>query len=297
MIVRLIGILLSALVALSPRAIAQDGEAIPHFTGRDAESAIQQALASLPNMRCGKDPCARATPEEFAEPPVSADDARIALITGARSARLRWCGLEWKDRAFTLMMQGFQQRGVHSIRVLAILQLIHTAQFAKDYGNLQVLKTCSPETKTALDQQFPAVQLPPWQGTVNNALLDESVTSMLQRVLSEIHKSRCGTEFCASATEAEIATPPVSIEEARRAMKVGLLSGTAEYCGLDWKTRIFYPFMAYHGRTLKMSERQLAVVSMLHGTMQGFIVDGYKKRGEPCTAQMRENLEKQLSNG
>jgi hypothetical protein len=297
MIVRLIGIVLSALVAMSPGALAQDGEAIPHFTGKDAELAIAQALISLPKMRCGKEPCAAATPEEFADPPVSPDDARIALITGARSARLRWCGLEWKDRAFTLMMQGFQQRGVHSIRALSALQLIHTAQFAKDYGNLQVLKTCSPETKNALNQQFPPVQLPPWQGTVNNALLDESVSSMLKRVLSEIHKSRCGREFCASATEDEIASPPLSIEEARRAMKVGLLSGTAEHCGLDWKQRIFYPFMAYHGRTLKMSERQLAVVSMLHGTMQGFIVDGYKKRGDPCTPQMRENLEKQLSQG
>ncbi|WP_088348006.1 MULTISPECIES: hypothetical protein [Rhodomicrobium] len=294
---RLIGFLLGILLAMPPRAMAEDGEALPHFTVRDAEAAIQQAMAGLPTMHCGKDPCAAATPEEFAEPPVDADDARVALITGARSARLRWCGLEWKERAFPLMMQGFQQKGIHNIRALAILQLIHTGQFARDYGNLQVLKTCSPETKLALDKANPRVELPPWQGTVNNALLDESVAGMLQRILGEIHKSRCGPELCASATDEEKAKPPVSIEEARRAMKVGLLSGTAEFCGIDWKARIFYPFMAYHDRTLKMSDRQLAIVSMLHGTMHSFIVDGYKKRGAPCTDQMRESLEKQLSNG
>lgn len=297
MSVRSLVFVLGALMAAPSFALAQDGETLPHFSLRDAENAIQQALASLPRINCGKEPCAAATPEEFATPPVEIDDARLALITGARSARLRWCGLEWQERAFPYMMQNFQQKGIHSMRALAVLQLIHTAQFAKDYGNLQVLKTCSETLKATLDKEHPRLELPPWQGTVNNALLDESVATMLQRVLSEIQSSRCGPELCAPATEEEKAAPPVSTEEARRAMKVGLLSGTADYCGFDWQKRVFFPFMAYHSRTLKMSTRQLAIVSMLHGTMHGFILDGYKKRGEPCTDQMKQSLEKQLSSG
>ncbi len=295
--VRLIGLVLGAFLALPCLAAAQTAEAIPSFSRKDAEAAIAQALAGLRQMKCGKEACAPATPEEFASPPVEADEARIALITGAKSARLRWCGLEWGERAFPVMMQSFQQKGIHAIRSLAVLQLIHNAQFARDYGNLQVLKTCSDEMRAALDQQNPRIELPPWQGAINNAMLDDSVANMLQRVLSEIQKSRCGADFCSPTTEEEKAAPPLNIEEARRAMKVGLLSGTAEFCGLDWKSRIFFPFMAHHDRTLKMSQRQLAVVSMLHGTMQGFIVDAYKKTGTPCGEQMRQSLEKQLSSG
>jgi hypothetical protein len=120
---------------------------------------------------------------------------------------------------------------------------------------------------------------------------------MLQRVLGDIEKSRCGQEQCTPATGEEKANPPITLEDARRAMKVGLLAGTAEFCGLDWQQRIFLPFMAYQYRTLKLSPRQIAIVSMLHGTMQGFMVDSHKKRGTPCTEQMRQAIEKQLSSG
>jgi hypothetical protein len=52
--------------------------------------------------------------------------------------------------------------------------------------------------------------------------------------------------------------------------------------------------MAHHARTLKMSPRQLTIVSTLHGTMQAFIVENYKKRGQPCTDELRKSLQKHL---
>lgn len=287
--------LFGLLWALSSGVAAQDAERMPFFTRSDAEAAINRALSVLAKVKCGKELCAPATTEEFVSPPVDVGDAREALIVGAKSARLKWCGLKWQDRAFSAMMQQFQQRGVHNTRALAILGIIHKEQFGKDYVNLQALKTCTEAMRASLDEQNPAFEIPPPQRIVNNALLDRSVADLLQRVLGEIQKSRCGADLCAPATDEEKANPPVTLEQARRAMKVGLLSGAAQFCGLDWKKRIFFPFMAFHRSNLKMSARQLTIVSMLHGTMQGFMFENYQKHEKPCTEKLRNSLEKHLS--
>jgi hypothetical protein len=294
---RLIGLLLGFTIALTQVASAQDVENPPFFSNKDADAAIANALNALPQMKCGTEACPAATPEELASPPVEHDDARLALITGARSARLRWCGLEWEKRTFVAMMHRLRQKGIQDARKLTILQLIHSGQFSKDYSGLQALKTCSDKMRADLDAQFPKIEQPPWQTTVDHLLLDQSVAGMVQRVLGDIEKSRCGAAPCTPATDAEKANPPVTLEDARRAMKVGLLAGTAEFCGLDWQSRIFLPFMAFQHRSLKMSARQIAIISMLHGTMQGFMLDGHKRLGTPCTEQMRQTLEKQLSSG
>jgi hypothetical protein len=195
------------------------------------------------------------------------------------------------------LVRGLQHKGIQDARKLTILQIIHNAQFSRDYSSLQALKTCSEKQRADLDAQFPKIELPPWQRTVDHILLDQSVAGMLQRVLDDIAKSRCGPDPCAPATEEEKAHPPVALEEARRAMKVGLLAGTAEFCGLDWQRRIFLPFLAFQHRTMKMSARQIAIISMLHGTMQGFMLDNHKKLGTSCTDEMRQAIEKQLSSG
>ncbi len=288
---------LGALLIVSGNAAAQDPENLPYFNRSDAQAAINRALSTLPKLKCGKEPCAPATTEEFVTPPVELGEAREALIVGAISARLQWCGLDWKKRSYPVLMQQYQQKGIHDTRTLAILSLIHREQFGKDYSSLQALKTCNDELRASLDKQNPVIEFPPWQRTVNNALLDKSVETMLQRVLSEIHKSRCGPGLCVAASDEEKANPPVTIKQARSAMKVGILSGVAEFCGLDWKKRIFFPFMAVHRSRLKMSTRQLTIVSMLHGTMQGFMVQSYQKHEEPCTDKLRNSLERHLSRG
>ena len=295
--IRLTGLLFGFFFALTQGASAQDADNPPFFSNRDAEGAIAYALGMLPKVKCGSEACPAATPEELASPPVEPEDARIALITGARSARLKWCGLEWETRTFLAMMRGLQHKGIQDARKLTILQIIHSAQLSRDYSGLQALKTCTDKMRADLDAQHPKIELPPWQRTVDNMLLDQSVAGMVQRVLSQIEKSRCGPDPCAPATDAEKANPPVTLEDARRAMKVGFLAGTAEFCGLDWQSRIFLPFLVHQHRTLKLSARQIAIVSMLHGTMQGFMLDNHKKRGTPCTDQMRQAIEKQLTSG
>jgi len=285
------------LLGASAPTSAQNEEPIPFFNRLDARSAVKNALASVHKAKCGETNCSRATTEEFVRPPLETDHARIALIGGAQSARLKWCGLDWQKRTFPALMQEFQQRGIHNGRILAMLKIIHDHQFGKDYANLQVLKTCSDERRAALDEQYPIVQLPPWQGILNNALLDRSVENMMQRVLDTIHKSRCGDGQCEPTTAEEKANPPVSLEQARQAMKVGLMAGMAQFCELDWQKRIFYPFIAFHRHQTEMAPRQLSIMATLHATMQGFMRETYKKHEKNCGDKLRQNLERQLSSG
>jgi len=290
-------LIVCAILVFAASAKAQDPEQMPFFSRSDVREAITRALNSVHRIKCGQEPCAKATTEEFAEPPIDLRDARAALMTGAASARLQWCGVDWRDRTFPLMMMDFQQRGIHDGRVLGMLRLIHNARYSKDHTNLQALRTCSDEVKARLEQTYPKVDLPPWQGAVNNALLDREVAHMVQRVLGEIHKSRCGEKLCKPATEAEKADPPVSIAQARQAMKIGAMSAVAAFCGLDWQNRIYLPFIAHNRHELKLEQRELVIVSMLHGTMHGFILQNYQQHERACSEKMRENLEKRFSNG
>ena len=268
---------------------------MPYFSQSDAREAIKLALGSVQELKCGKEPCEAATTEEFVSPPIEADHARLALIGGARSARLQWCGLEWQKRILPALIQSFQEQGIHSRRSLAMLKLIHDVQFKKDFAGLQILKTCSEEQKAKLDKQSPVIVMPPWQGAVNNALLDTSVAQMIQRVLGDISQTNCGGKFCEPATAEEKANPPVSIDQARQAMKVGISAGVAQFCELDWRSRIFLPFMGYHQHTSKMEPRQLSIMAMLFATMQGFMLESYKKHEKTCSAQMKDRLEHQFS--
>lgn len=289
--------IVTCLFWLSCNAAAQTSDDIPFITRDAARQAITTALKSLPEVVCGRKPCAPATAEEYAEPPVTPDEARSAMIAGAKSARLHWCGLNWKDRAYSALQLRFQALGIYESRTLALLGLIHDLQFHKDYLGLQAIKTCSGKLRVSLDQDNPVISLEPWQRIANNALMDYSVAEMLDLVLKEIHKSHCGNRLCSPATKEEMANPPITIAQARQAMRVGLFSGAAQFCSLDWEHSIFYPFIVHEKHTLKMTPRQLTMLSMLHGTMQNFIVSKYREHEKTCSDTMRENLQRELSAG
>lgn len=278
-------------------AAAQTTEEIP-FVSRDAaQHTIARALKSLPNVSCGRKPCAPATAKEFADPPITPEQARAAIIAGAKSARLRWCGLSWKDRAYSVLRLHYQAQGIYEARTLALLSQIHDIRFHEDYLGLQALKTCSGKRRVSLDQENPVIKLDPWQRIANNSLLDYSVAEMLELVLKEIHKSRCGEELCNPATKEEMAEPPLSIPQARQAMRIGLFSGAADFCSLDWKRSIFYPFITHEKNSQKMTPRQLTMISMLHGTMHNYIVKKYREHETSCSDTMRENLQRELTSG
>jgi len=123
------------------------------------------------------------------------------------------------------------------------------------------------------------------------ALSDEQVHKLLTLALDNVSRGLCeGKTRCAPATAEERENPPVTIAEARIVILRGALSAAAEHCGLDWQGRNFVPMMTYWRQNMKKNERQMAVIGLLHGIMQGM-----GKPNRACTADMRENVDRQLT--
>jgi hypothetical protein len=130
------------------------------------------------------------------------------------------------------------------------------------------------------------------QGSGPLSFSDDQVQRMLSLALDNIGRARCdNSQPCSAATAAEKESPPITIAEARVIMHRGILSAAGEHCGLDWQARNFTPMMAYWRRDMKKTERQMALVGMLHGIMQGMA----KPTGRaPCSPSERQNLEQVL---
>jgi len=116
---------------------------------------------------------------------------------------------------------------------------------------------------------------------------------LLMIALDNLGRARCeGDQPCAPATAEERATPPITDDQARAVVEAGGISVVAQHCGLDWQRRNFEPLMKHHRARLKMSERQLALVSLLHGITMGFV--GESVRRTPCSAELKVASEKRL---
>jgi hypothetical protein len=102
----------------------------------------------------------------------------------------------------------------------------------------------------------------------------------------------CGNQPCAPASAAERATPPITDDQARAIVAAATISIMAEHCQLDWERRNFVPLMRHHRERLKMNERQMALVGLLHGITMGALDETVRRN--PCTPEMKESIEKRL---
>ena len=112
--------------------------------------------------------------------------------------------------------------------------------------------------------------------------------------LDNIQRAQCqGKRPCVPATADEKSTPPLTVAEAQAIVARGVLSGLAEYCGLDWLRQNFQPMMGYWRESQKKNERQMALVALMHGIIQGQTKQAMTSRGG-CTDRERETLTARL---
>ncbi len=115
----------------------------------------------------------------------------------------------------------------------------------------------------------------------------------LTLALKNIHKGMCGHQkLCAPATDDELARPPVSIDDTRRAMTVGAFSGMAEKCSLDWENNFFKPMMAHFRHKAQFSPRQLALIATVHGIQQSVTLRSVT--ADSCTPERKRLLSKPI---
>ena len=116
------------------------------------------------------------------------------------------------------------------------------------------------------------------------------VRQLLATVLDNLHTYECGAAKCAPATAAEKANPPISNEDATLVVERGLVSAAGMHCGMEWGRRNFGPLMTYLRDDRKQSDRQMAIISALHGMSQALFTQVVQEQG-PCSPQLRVELD------
>jgi hypothetical protein len=119
---------------------------------------------------------------------------------------------------------------------------------------------------------------------------EELMQQTLNAALDNIHTVRCGSERCTPATAEERKNPPLSLSETSQVFGRGLFSGGADICKLEWSKRNFEPMMAYW-RSQKKSERQLALIGLIHVIAMQQI---QKQIGSECPPEMKKDVESKL---
>lgn len=96
-----------------------------------------------------------------------------------------------------------------------------------------------------------------------------------------------------SETAKESSKPLLPYEDAKRIFNRGIISGMAEYCGLDWQKKSFLPFMRSERAKGKWSDKEIAVIGALHGVAQGNTLEGLQRKGG-CPAEFRKKTQAML---
>lgn len=123
---------------------------------------------------------------------------------------------------------------------------------------------------------------------------EEFMQRVLQTALANIDRARCANgERCAPATEAEKKNPPLTLAETSQVVGRGIFSGGGFHCGMDWEKRNFLPMMAYWRDQQKKSDRQLALIAMIHGIVFEQFLSEFAAKGK-CPDEMKKDLEVRL---
>lgn len=132
------------------------------------------------------------------------------------------------------------------------------------------------------------------QVPIQQFLTETHVRTSLTVALENIHLGKCDTlKPCTPATAEELEKPPISLDEARAAVKAGVVSGMMQWCGLKWDRRNFRPFISHYRQALDMNARQLAVLAMMHRMHQNVIYSQLSK-GNACSAAASKDMSRQM---
>ena len=120
---------------------------------------------------------------------------------------------------------------------------------------------------------------------------DDAVRKTIDLALRRIEMGKCGSAACAPATEDELANPPLTIAEGRRAMDAALESAGWKWCGIANRERIFDALMLDAQYELKYDERKFTLLVIVHGISRAGAERARDREGRPCPPQLKKQLE------
>jgi hypothetical protein len=154
------GLVLGLGLSVTKEASAQAPSRSPE-TDASMHELVRLALSAIHKVQCeNRKPCAPATPDELANPPIPMPHANhmgaIALVT----AMMSWCGSADKRRAFLHVMDHYERVLLLKERQLVLLALVHDiaannleTQWRKEKG------ACPAATRKRLDTPMPPKML------------------------------------------------------------------------------------------------------------------------------------------
>jgi hypothetical protein len=223
--------------------------------------------------------CTPATPQEIATPPLNDEEARLVFNRGILSGAMQHCGMDWERSSFLPMMAHWRAGGSKSDRQLALIGGLHGIGQRAIADTLKG-QSCSNEAKAELERRVATTRL----------AAEPPALRVRAMLLVNLDKLMCGKALCAPATPEEIATPPINDQDTTLAFDRGLVSGTAEHCGLDWQLYVFRPMMLHWNDLGARSERQIVLFIAVHAMAQRSMRETLGSKGA-CTPEMKRELE------
>jgi hypothetical protein len=112
-------------------------------------------------------------------------------------------------------------------------------------------------------------------------------------VIANMTYFQCDGTPCAAATTEELASPPVTDDEAAEIAATAVISAMAEHCGLDWSGQSFLPMMDRWRSRQGGTVRRYALIGGMHGYVQEQALESFRSQGD-CDDQIRAAVQAAL---
>jgi hypothetical protein len=144
----------TSIAALIVAALATTAPAQDVRPGDDSvQKLLLLALNNIGRGLCENNkPCAPATDDERASPPITIAEARLVVQRGALSAAAEHCGLDWRKRNFIPMMAYWRQVMKKNERQLTLIAILHG--MTMEFGKLGFKDACTEQMREGLDRQM-----------------------------------------------------------------------------------------------------------------------------------------------
>jgi hypothetical protein len=141
------------LMAASAAAAAEQPP--PDIPDAVVRKLVELGLENIHRALCdGFNQCAPATPAEFANPPVTIEQAKGAVLAGSRTAYARWCRLDANRRSILPMTRQLRELKFNE-RQTALMAIVHGIQQDLVFKSLRAQGRCDEATRSKLDAQLP----------------------------------------------------------------------------------------------------------------------------------------------
>jgi len=274
-----------------------------------AYSLRTKLIFNFDKLMCGQAPCTSATAEEISEPPISDDETLRAYERGMLSGRMQRCDMDWEKRSFQPLMMPYRRVGSRSVRQFALIEALHAA------GQQAIVtkgEPCTDELKASVERQvasiptvstparqtqgqgLPAQARPAQQAGLSGGAPAQTTPALQLRAMLVANFGRlaCENSYCAPATPAEVANPPLSEENTNLAFELGVLAANAQHCGLDWEGKVVRPSVL-QWREATHSERETALFYAILAFSQNGMLASLS--GSQCSPEMKKELEQALA--